>query len=169
MHTVPAAWLNLRAGDLVAMPNGTSCGKYARDMDSTFLQVDGFPPGPGLSSQPDVGLIVELLDLDLGVATARPPAPETVVAGRLTLGPGAELALGGKTAPILLAVEAGSAGLVVEVEGEVIRRAGTDKYAPSEVLRAGTAVTLGSGDAAYLPPHPGGSLANTGAEALKLF
>jgi hypothetical protein len=66
-------------------------------------------------------------------------------------------------------VEAGSAELVVEVEGGVIRRAGTDKYAPSEVLRAGTAVTLGPGDATYLPPHPGGSLANTGAEALRLF
>jgi hypothetical protein len=166
---VPETWLDLREGDLVAMPNGTHCGKYARDRDSSFVQVEGFPSGPEPRGFPDLGLTVEALDLDLGVATARPAAPESVAVGRLSLDAGTELALGEETAPILFAVEVGSAELIVEVEGGIIRRAGTDKYAPSEVLRAGTAVTLGSGDAAYLPPHPGGSLANTGAEALRLF
>ena len=165
----PDTWLDLGAGDLVAMPNGMDCGKYARDRDSTFLQVDGFPEGPEPRSFPDLGLTVETLDLDLGVETARPAAPESVVVGRLTLDAAAELALGEGTAPLLCAVEAGSAELVAEAEGGVVRRAGTAELGPSEVLQAGAAVTLGPGDAAYLPPAPGGSLANAGGGALTLF
>ena len=54
-----------------------------------------------------------------------PAGPLRLEAGRLGLGPGAELAMGGAPGPVLLVVEAGTLGVTAEQGTVAVRQPGT--------------------------------------------
>lgn len=174
VSVLPNTKVNLDPGDLMAFPNGSSCGMYGplSGNDSvTFLRIRGLTSY--LESQtinyPEIQMAEQVLDLNFGVATTNPPAPASVVLGSLTLAPGAQLPLSALTVPIIFALGPGQATLTTNMKGGVVRRSGTEDGLPSEDLPRNTAVTLNEGDASYVLPGTKGSLTNSGSDPLTLW
>jgi hypothetical protein len=166
---LPNTRLELARDDLLAMPNGTSCGMYGSAPEVVYLRIDGFPESPGLQSYADLDMIVTPLDVSFGMPTAQEQAPNTIVAGELMLEPGTTLTLGDHTWPVFFRVRQGAGTLSIATEGGIVRRAGAGSTAPSEVLMPNEEVDLNVGDEGYIPLGAAGSLANVGDTGLILL
>lgn len=169
---LPETRLDLQVGDLIAFPNGSACGldgNYGTKEKVTFLEVVGFPAGPTAQSVPSLGEIAEPLDLDVGIASARPPSPPSVLIGYLTVGPKAKLPLASLSVPLIFSVASGSGSFSTDMQGAVVRRAGTPSFDPSEPLQPGVVATINVGDGSYVLPGTTGAIENTGDHALKLY
>ena len=160
----PDSRVELAPGDLLTVPNGSQCGRFAREPGVVFLQVDGFPTGSESQDLPSAGIEADVLDLPLGIATARPSAPDVIAAGRLILEPSASVALDETTRPIFFQVETGTLEVETSAEGGIVRRSGIGLNDPSQPLKGGELTAFASGDASYLPPGPEGSVTNVGDE-----
>lgn len=160
----PDTRFELAPGDLLTVPNGSQCGRFAQAPEVVFLQVAGFPTGPESQDLPSVGIEADVLDLPVGIATARPSAPDVMDTGRLTLEPGASVALDETTRPVFFLVETGTLEVETSAEGGIIRRSGIGPNNPSQPLEGGQLAAFASGDAGYLPPGPEGSVTNVGDE-----
>lgn len=166
---LPNTRLELTSNDLLAMPNGTSCGMYGSAPEVVFLRIDGFPAGPGLQSHADLGMLVTPLDVSLGMPTAQEEAPSTIVAGELRLDPGMTLTLGDQAWPIFFRVRQGAGSLSIASEGGIVRPVEAGSMAPSEVLMPDEIVDINIGAGAYLPLGAPGTLTNVGDNALILL
>lgn len=169
---VPGTRVTLNPGDLLAMPSGTECGILGSDKDeppAVFLEVVGFPSGPPPTSYEQYDMLAEPLDVNLGAATANPPAPPVVVAGRLTLAPGTVQPLKAQSGPVLFLVETGVMELTADSGGGLLRRSGTELSEPGQPISRGETTKLGAGDGGYLPPGGTGAVRNRGDGPLVLL
>jgi hypothetical protein len=155
----PDTRFELAPGDLLTVPNGSQCGRFAQSPEVVFLEVEGFPTGPESRDLPSIGIEADVLELPLGIATVRPSAPDVIAPGRLTLEPGASVALDESTRPVFFLVETGVLEVETSAEGGIVRRSGIGLTGSSEPFgrwHANGACPRGRG----LPPTGTGGYGN---------
>lgn len=174
VSVLPNTQIELKPGELIAFPNGASCsllGPSTTGESVTFLNIYGltsYADSQGVN-YPDTQMIEQPLDLALGIATANPQTPPTIVLGRLSFAPKVGLPLSSLAVPAIFSVRIGSATFTTNMEGAVIRRSGSDASSASEPLPANKEASMATGDSSYVLPGTTGSLANQGAKDMELW
>lgn len=153
----PGTDLRLEPGDLVIGHHGTSCSVSGADPAVTFVEVQGLSTSPDRAGFPEYGIEVQALDPSIGIATARPAAPQAIAVGRLTLPPGESVSLDASTMPVLFLMEQGVISVTTSVDGGIVLADGR-----SSPLPVGTVTSFNPGDSGYIPPGPEGTVTNAG-------
>lgn len=167
---VPDTELDLGPGDAIVFPAGSVCRKGTDSAAGvTALQINLLPGRtfPRYEVE-DLGIAVELFDINFGARTLHPSAPPVVVAGRLVIDAGGSLDLASLAMPLALFVESGEASLNARHEGGLLRDVSLRDNEPSTVLPSGEQVTLNTGQSAYLPSTSTGTLGATASVTFML-
>ena len=169
---VPGTRIELSAGDVVLTPNGTECSLLS-SLEGVvepvvLVQVRFLPSGP-FPLRNDAFTVIENFDVAVSLATANPPPPPAIIAGGLTLQPGAQLNLPRTVPAIALAIREGSLDVRVAGNAGILRRGEAGAPGPSEPIPPRTDLGADQGDIVYLPPAPNAVLRNPGRSPVSLL
>jgi hypothetical protein len=165
----PDTEVDLGSGDMLFMPDDAG-PIFAFDEGSlpTYLDVRIFPDSPPPTTT-DESEVNEPLDLDLGVATARPLAPEGIEVHRLEMLPSASWVQSPAPAPMLVLVTSGELEVAAGEQEVPVKRADAPYDAPVEAVVARSSGTLAAGDAAFVQVGTDAVLSNAGDGPLSGF
>lgn len=174
VFVLPNSDVELSAGEVIAFPNGSSCGTYGPPSSGpsvTYLRIYGLTSyySSETLNHPDLDMFEQPLDLDLGISTSNPIAPTAIVLGTISIPKGSKLPLASLTTPVMFSVQSGAAKFSTSMVGAVVRRANGNNDGPSDSIPTNKATNMSAGDASYVLPNLKGDIASIGSAPLVLW